>query len=130
MYESFPYASQNAPTLKSNSDLGCISFMFFTIFIMLMFYSYSGLCEHWQTKSLPVLLLLCLFSHYYSSTKVVAYLLLNTDVGIQTRGRTASEPLSTLRLLKQPPKPATNNSMVLLLLLGEASHHSDDVLLL
>ena len=69
MYESFPYASQNAPTLKSNSDLGCISFMFFTIFIMLMFYS------------------------YYSSTKVVlvAYLLLNTDVGIQTMGRTAPE---------------------------------------
>lgn len=62
---------------------------------MLMFYSYSGLCEHWQTKSLPVLLLLCLFSHYYSSTKVVlvAYLLLNTDVGIQTRGRTAKELL-------------------------------------
>lgn len=115
MYESFPYASQNAPTLKSNSDLGCISFMFFTIFIMLMFYSYSGLCEHWQTKSLPVLLLLCLFSHYYSSTKVVlvAYLLLNTDVGIQTRGRTALEVISASTAL--PPKlpliPSTINPM-------------------
>ena len=78
--------------------------MFFTIFIMLMFYSYSGLCEHWQTKSLPVLLLLCLFSHYYSSTKVVlvAYLLLNTDVGIQTRGRTAKELLWAPPLMKKP----------------------------